>query len=80
MFQAETHFYLGLRYRLFQNRCKVGKGPYTIHLAQSPSYRKMVTHSAYSAELENLWIIALYMTLYKYVVLFCIEIQLYVCI
>jgi hypothetical protein len=62
MFHAETYFYLGSRYILFQNRCRVGKGPYTIQLAQHPSYRKGVTHSTYSAEFEDLWIIALCMT------------------
>jgi hypothetical protein len=56
MFQAEKYFYLRLRYMLFKNRCRVGKGPYTNQLAQRPSYRKGVTHSTYSAEFENLWI------------------------
>jgi len=58
MFQVETYSYLRLRYILFQNRCRLGKGPYTIQLAQRPSYRKGVTHSTYSAEFENLWIFA----------------------
>ena len=65
-----SHFrILILGYVLFQNRCRVGKGPYTIQLAHRPSYRKGITHSIYSAE-RTCRASLLCMPLYKFVIAF----------